>query len=212
MRAHALTALALVVVAAPPAAAQLLGDVTVNFDHPPGDTATIPAGASVDDVYASLGVTFAASGPGCGAGGIAYATRCQLTGAPSSFPNAVSTCGGGTCADIAEEVNGVVRVTFAFAIEGACVTVFPATPTDRGVMRAYDPSDSLVDERTSDPGVTGVRCVGHPRPKEPGEFHIRRVDFSGYGTTFAAFDDFYFTYVLSAAQPASWGSVKALYR
>lgn len=161
------------------------GPNRIDFDTT-SDGADVPDGTVVDTLFESEGVTFEKTGASSPCGGPAVYANDDLPTGFGSPPNAVSVCDGGHFADFSENTNGLVLARFPRRVTEACVSVLPSSGTAQGVMRAYDVSDTLLDQNLSPMGVEARLCVTAAT--------IRSVQFAGYQGTQARFDDFEFTF------------------
>ncbi len=156
----------------------------VNFDTAP-DGALIANGTVVNTLYADWGVTFdAIRCEVCGSDTNVYANANCLIGGPISAPNVVTLYGMNTCSDICEAYHGLVQATFATPADFVCIRVKPVRPTYSGVLHAYNSSGQEIATGFSAPGVTQDVCLMTPG--------IKRVTFSGSGTSYTWSDDLVF--------------------
>ena len=164
--------------------------LTINFDTDPVGN-PVSNGTIVDSLYASQGVTFSATSTGaCGSNPPhIYANDDDPSGFTlSSPPNVVTTCTGSSASDIEESVEGAVRADFVQSASQVCIDVFPDDSGDRGFIRAYDASFTLLTTVFSTPGVMQNLCVSAAG--------IRTVIFAGDAGTnsFARFDNLVITF------------------
>jgi len=129
--------------------------VLIDFDKTPYGAA-IPDSVDISLTYASVGVTFAFEGNGCGPAVYANDDRPQDFGSP---PNVVSTCGGGSASDIDGIHQGLIRVDFNRPVTRVCIDVRPDDPGNNAILRVYDADFVLIAQAESVRGVTGPLCV-----------------------------------------------------
>src|SRR5262249_25291751 len=173
--------------------------LTINFDSDPIGN-PVANGTIVDSLYAAQGVTFSATSTGaCGTNPPhIYANDDDPSGFTlSSQPNVVTTCTGTSASDIEESVEGAVRADFIQDATDVCIDVFPDGSGDRGFIRAYDASFTLLTTVFSTPGVMQNLCVNAAG--------IRTVIFAGDSGTnsFARFDNLVITF---SSAPVSVGA------
>jgi hypothetical protein len=172
--------------------------LTINFDTDPIGN-PVANGTIVDTLYSSQGVTFSATSTGA-CGSIPphiYANNDDPSGFTlSSPPNVVTTCTGSSASDIEESTEGAVRADFTQAATQVCIDVFPDSGTERGFLRAYDATFTLLSTVFSTAGALQNLCVNASG--------IRRVEFSGDSSTdsFARFDNLVITFAPAAAAAA----------
>jgi hypothetical protein len=169
--------------------------VTINFDRDPNGN-PVANGTIVDALYTSQGVTFSATSTGaCGSTPPhIYANNDDPAGFTlSSPPNVVTTCTGASASDIEESTEGAVRADFSQSATQVCIDVFPDGGTQRGFIRAYDATFTLLSTVNSTAGALQNLCVSASG--------IRRVEFSGDSSTnsFARFDNLVITFAPAAA-------------
>ena len=161
-------------------AASSAGAVVINFDTTP-DGNPIAHSTDIALTYASLGVSFALDGSGCGTSVYANADKPAGFG---SAPNVVSTCGGGSASDINGQAHGRIRVDLNAPATRVCIDVLPDGEQYNAELSVYDADDKLVAKKASAPGVAGTLCVDGAG--------IRHARFPGTGNTsteYARFDN-----------------------
>jgi hypothetical protein len=158
--------------------------VIIDFDTFPGTGVPIPSGTIVNYTYSDQGVIFSRTGGTlCGSGSNVYANDDQPAGFGSS-PNVVTTCPDGIASDISEGGGfGVITAGFSDAVKRVCIDVDPVDPGHRAVMRVYGGDFVFLGQVLSDPGVRQTLCYEAPTEE------IWAVEFSGYDSLFARFDD-----------------------
>lgn len=169
--------------------------LTINFDTDPIGN-PVANGTIVDTLYTSQGVTFSATSTGaCGSvPPHIYANNDDPAAFTlSSPPNVVTTCTGNSASDIEESTEGAVRADFTQPATQVCIDVFPDGGTDRGFIRAYDSTFTLLATVFSTPGAMQSLCVSASG--------IRRVEFAGDSSTgsFARFDNLTIGFAAAAA-------------
>lgn len=138
------------------AAAAHAAPTRVNFDTDPNGN-PIASGTSVNNTYASLGITFAKDGGGsCGPN--IYASADQPPGFGSA-PNVVTTCAPPISSDIDASGYGVIKVTLNRNATQVCIDVRPDGPTHGGGMRVYNAADTQIGMALSVPGLTQQICA-----------------------------------------------------
>ena len=169
--------------------------LTINFDTDPVGN-PVANGTIVDTLYSSQGVTFSATSTGaCGSvPPHIYANDDDPSGFTlSTPPNVVTTCTGASASDIEESTEGAVRADFTQDATQVCIDVFPDGGTQRGFLRAYDATFTLLATVFSTAGALQNLCVSANG--------IRRVEFSGDSSTdsFARFDNLNITFAPAMA-------------
>ncbi|MCP4896430.1 MAG: hypothetical protein GY906_05590 [bacterium] len=141
---------------------------------------TVPTGAMLSSTYSALGLKFSHTGPTVGSCTKVRASDFLPFGFGSP-PNAITLCPSSTWSDISENVHGLIRMVSNSPLSSVCIGVKPNGSAGAGVMRAYDGGGTLIEEATSNPGVTETLCTSGRR--------IRSVEFSGHGNKYAVFDN-----------------------
>ncbi len=151
-----------------------------GFDWDPSGN-PIPPDFALGYVNSAMGLTFEHTGPTANNCNGVFANTYGPLGFGSA-PNVISVCPSNWFSDMSEATHGLIQVRSDWDLVNSCIDVDPAGPTHAAVMRAYDAGGALVDEQLSTPGVRENLCVTG--------YRIRRVEFSGYGSSFASFDNF----------------------
>ena len=173
----------------------LPSQLDLNFDQTP-DAASILPGATVNSVYARLGVTFSRTNPlGLCPGTAVYANDYGVLGFGSGQNN-ISVCPLGVASDFNELSFGKIKASFAIPAVQACITATPTGfhtifPLSGGVafIEALDANGNVLGrtESTTD-RVPQQLCVSGAG--------ITAVQFAGRGSAYAIFDNLRWTRVL----------------
>ena len=173
----------------------LPSQLDLDFDQAPDLSAILP-GATVNTVYARLGVTFSRSNPlGLCPGSAVYANDYSLL-ALHSGQNNISVCPLGIAADFSQYGYGTIKATFAKPAVQACIAATPTGfhnlfPGGVAFLEGLDANGNVVSRTES----TTERVPQQLCVQGSG---IAAVRFAGKGSAFAIFDDLRWTRALPA--------------